>query len=71
MGLALKVLALLRWGSNPMRGSCQLLVHSQKQCVPPAVETDRRILPNMVEQWRKAPIHLTSLIKCETDWVPE
>ena len=38
----------------------RLLVHSKEQCVPPAVETDRHIQPNMVEKWRKTPIHLTS-----------
>ena len=29
MRLALKVLAPLRWGSNPMRGSCQLLMEGK------------------------------------------
>ena len=47
---ALKLLASLRCGSgsNPFGGSCLLLtevcsmlVHFQKQCVPPAVETDK------------------------------
>ena len=51
MRLALKLLVPQSCGSgsNPMRGSCQLLtgfkllVHSQEQFVPPAVETDRHI----------------------------
>ena len=47
--LALKLLAPLLSASNPMRGSSmsvangRLLVHSQEQFSPPAVETDRHI----------------------------
>ena len=63
--LALKLLAPLCWGSNPLKGSGQLLTEDcwftpKEQFVPPAVETDRHIYPNMVEKWRKTPIHLTS-----------
>ena len=33
--------------------------------VPPVVETDHHILPNMVDKWRKAPIHHHhSSLKC-------
>ena len=37
----------------------RLLVDSQEQLFPAAVETALHIQPNMVEQCRKAPIHLT------------
>ena len=46
--LALKLLAPLRWGLNPMRGSCLLLTEGcwftlRNDDFPPAVETDCHI----------------------------
>ena len=48
--LALKLLAPLRWGSNPMRGSCQLLTEG-------SWFTPRNNL--FLQQWKLTAIYIT------------
>ena len=67
--LALQLRAPIRWGSNPMRGSCQLLTEGcwftprNNLFLQLWKLTSIYMYNDMVEQWREAPIHLT-LMTC-------